>query len=868
MVRSLLLFLWLLILSRCSLAGYKIKSITQDTNGNIDARLDLLSPTSTYGPDIKELQLTVSYESQDRLRVHITDSSSPRWEVPASLVPRLPPTKNGSASVSKLQFSYTRDPFTFAILRRSSQELLFSSTPGLTFKDQYLEISTTLPSNASLYGLGESTRTAGFRLVPDSTYTLWASDTPSRETNKNLYASWPFYLDARLSGDSHGVFLLNSNAMDVELAEERLTYKAVGGVLDFSFFAGPSPLEVVQQLTDMVGKPAPMPYWSLGFHQCRYGYKNVEELQDVVEKYKSARIPLEVMWSDIDYMDAFKDFTLDPINYPQSKMDDFVKQLHANDQKYVIIIDPGIKVERNYSSYERAKALEIFVKDLHGEPYLAQVWPGPVHFPDFLHPKTASYWTSEISNFHKILPFDGLWIDMNEASNFCTGVSCLLPPNVTKPCLTTCCLICTENSISKWDNPPFAVNNNAVRNRIGSKTMAASAAHHGGVLEYDAHNLYGLSEAIATSSALKSVLKTRPFMLSRSTFVGSGRVTAHWSGDNGATWDDLRYSIVSVLNSGLVGIPMVGADICGFLGNTTEELCNRWIQAGAFYPFSRNHNGFNAVSQELYLWKSVTQSARTVLSLRYRLLPHLYTLFYEACSKGSPVARPVFFAFPKDPAALGVETQFMLGSSILVSPVLVEGARDLQAYFPKGNWYSLFNYSQVILSPGSTFILPAPLDSTNVHVRGGSILAMQDAAMTTAAARKTAFTLLVAFPGEEEDDKLNASGSVFLDSGEDLEMKLEQGSATLVEFAAKKVGNRLSVKSRVSYGEFALQQKWIISKVVVLGLGSFALEKQQQELVNGKTLLPQSADHVEEVNELNLPLGKPFHISLKMASYQ
>ena len=517
-------------------SGYNLKGLLETDTGYV-GELILNGPgTSRFGQDLKKLRLEIIFETSDIARVKITDSSAVRWEVPESVVSRPHATKKPSFMNYKL--SYTESPFSFEIVRVSDGRSLFKLDESFVFKDQYMEFSTSVDESAATFGLGESNRITQ-SLQPGTTHTLWSVDRRDLFWGRNMYSSMPYYLQM-VDGAAHGALLMNSNGMDVQLSKDSLTFKTIGGIFDLYVFSGSSPAAVVDQYTQIVGRPTMMPYWSLGFHNCKYGYENIQQVEDVVANYSAAGIPLDTQWVDIDYMQNYKDFTLDSTNFPQAEVASFVDGLHANGQHFVPIIDPGIMVQQGYDAYEQGVELDLYVKDMSGGYYLGQVWPGPTHFPDFLHPSAQDYWTAQLKGFWNMAQVDGLWIDMNEVSNFCNldgkGQVCVnsAPSGCPAPgaSQTECCLVCTTvDSDNLLDFPPYSIH--SAYPALATKTMPMSAYHYGNVSVYDAHNLYGLTEQIATNKALVDIRGKRPFILSRSSFPSTGVHSAKWTGDNG-----------------------------------------------------------------------------------------------------------------------------------------------------------------------------------------------------------------------------------------------------------------------------------------------------------------------------------------------
>ncbi|XP_029014912.1 lysosomal alpha-glucosidase [Betta splendens] len=801
--------------------GYSMGPLTPTSRGQAAT---LTRDKPSYLPrDVSTLRLEVVEESAGCLHLTFRDPSSPRYEVklPAGFS-----QQSAHTHESLYSLEYQSDPFGFIVRRNSSGRSIMNTTVApMLFADQYLQLSTALASSL-VSGLGEHYTSLRLDLNWTS-LTLWNRDM-APHADANLYGSHPFYIVQEEDGLAHGVFLLNSNAIEVFLQPTpALTWVSTGGILDLYIFLGPDAQSVIRQYLQVIGYPMMPPYWSLGFHLCRWGYTTTNTTRNVVRRMHKANFPLDVQWNDLDYADKRRVFTFDPRRF--GDLPQMVEEFHKRGMKYILILDPGISSTSppgTYRPFDDGLKRDVFIKNATGQILIGKVWPGPTAFPDFTNPETGQWWEDCIREFHTRVPVDGLWIDMNEPANFVQG-------SVEG---------CPDSDI---ENPPYTPK--VVGGRLNSGTLCMSAQQKLSV-HYNLHNMYGLTEAQATHSALLKVRGKRPFVLSRSSYPGIGRFSGVWTGDVRSDWEQLRYSIPAVLQFSLFGVPLVGADICGFGGNTTEELCVRWMQLGAFYPFMRNHNDKPNAPQEPYVFGQKAQAAmRRALNLRYSLLPFLYTLFHRAHASAETVARPLFVEFPTDPNCQTIDRQFLWGSSLLISPVLEEGAVELTAYLPPGTWYSLYN-GQPFHSNGQYVLLHAPLDTINVHVREGHILPQQEPALTTAASRSQPFFLTVALSAGGR-----AWGDLFWDDGDSLNT-YETGNYCYITFIA-------------GQSEVVSDPLWLngaLDALVLGGLQVFGVPSPPSYvLANGEKVMDFmycSDTQVLTVANLSLPMSKVFQV--------
>ncbi|KAI0274382.1 alpha-glucosidase [Russula aff. rugulosa BPL654] len=829
--------------------GYNATNVKAD-GPRLSANLILAGkPCNVFGNDIKVLDLVVVYETDTRIHLKITDASSERYEVPNSVFPRPAADPSVNPDAAQIKFTYTLAPFSFNISRASTGEVLFTIADyPLIFEPQYLRLKTTLPPKANIYGLGEHSEP--FRLdETNTTRTLWSHDAYGIPRGTNLYGNHPVYFEHRPYGGTHGVFLLSSSGMDVKILSDgesatSLEYNVIGGVFDFYFLAGSEtdPVEVSRQYAQIAGTPAEVPYWSFGLHQCRYGYKDYIDVAGVISNYSAAGIPLETMWTDIgeslfnflwcflsiygrcsDYMYKRRIFTMDPEYFPPARMREIIDYLHKHDQRYVLMTDPavGYLPGQGYEPYDHGTELDVWIKTPNGSASLGVVWPGVTVYPDWFHPNISEYWTGEFQGFYNpetgfdidgfcVYPCDDPWTQAIE-----NGV----PPNRTSPAPNPNATIFSNANVKLAKrsapshagddllNPPYTIDS--------GQPEGSNSVHANGLVEYDTHNLYGTMMSSATQEAM---LARRPglrtLVITRSTFAGAGHKVGKWLGDNLSTWDHYRISIAGMLGMATVfQVPMMGVTF--------------------------------AVLSGILSWPLVTQAAKNVLDIRYRLLDYFYTAFHKASLDGSPVINPLWFKYPTDTATFGIDLQFLFGDSILVSPVTEENVTTVTIYLPKDNFYDFATFAPVEGTGQNITLTNVNFTTIPLHIRGGAVLPLRTTgAMTTTELRTKDFEFVVA-----PDAKGTAAGSLYVDDG--VSIVQEKSTSLEMEFASGK----LCVN-----GSFAYDVGVKVASVAFLGVETHPTTVAVHP---GKQNVPFSYDSASKVLrvQIDMPLTDGFEVA-------
>ena len=579
---------------------------------------------------------------------------------------------------SALRVHLSKDPMRISIFDAAGNLL---SQDDQAFGTSWLanEVTTykKLFDNERFIGLGEKTGNLDRR---GKVYVNWNTDHFAYDTDADpIYLSTPFYMG--LHGKNvYGIFFDNSHKTTFSFgcSNNRFSYfQAEDGEMNYYFIHGSGPAKIIENYTWLTGRIEMPPLWSLGFQQCRYSYYPFHEVLTAARTFREKNIPADVLYLDIHYMQAYKVFTWHNERFPDPK--GLMEELKAMGFKVVVILDPGVKKEVGYHAYDEGKEKDLFVSYPDGEEYNGQVWPGWSAFPDFTLDEARKWWGEKMHSLTDV-GIAGFWNDMNEPAAWGQHLPDLIEFNYEG-----------EGGTHK-----------------------------------KSRNVYGMQMARATQEGAKNLLNgKRPFILTRAGYSGIQRHAAVWTGDN-VSHDEHMLAGVRLVNSmGLTGVPFAGYDVGGFAGEASPELFARWISLGAFSPFFRSHSMVNSRDSEPWSFgEEVEDISRNYISLRYRLMPYLYSVFFESSKTGMPVSRSLAISNPFDAEVYRdpYQNQYLFGPSILVIPVK-SNTNFHRAWFPEGQWYEM--YTDKLQAGNKEEVLDYTKELLPLFVKAGSLLLMQ-----------------------------------------------------------------------------------------------------------------------------------------------
>jgi len=557
-------------------------------------------------------------------------------------------------------------------------ELGFHWEESYEYGGDIVKMSKTTFEGESYYGLGDKPVNNNLK---GKRFENWVTDSYAfmRGTDP-IYKAIPFYTGIHHK-KAYGIFFDNTFRTFFDFCQERrnvASFWAQGGEMNYYFIYGPQMRDVVANYTDLTGRPHQLPpLWALGYHQSKWSYYPESKVKDVTNKLRDLKIPCDAIYLDIDYMDGFRCFTWNKDYFPDPKR--MVKELSDNGFKTIVIIDPGIKIDPNYSVFKEGLEKKYFCKRADGPYMKGKVWPGECYFPDFTSAKVREWWSDLFKELIEDIGVKGVWNDMNEPA-------VMDVPGKSFP-----------------DDVRHSYDGNHCSHR-------------------KAHNVYGMQMARATYQGLKKFsYPKRPFVITRAAYAGTQRYTSTWTGDNSATWDHLSIANAQAQRMCMSGFSFVGSDIGGFAEQPNGELYARWIQLGVFHPFCRTHSSGDHGEQEPYSFDdNVTNIVRKFIEIRYQLLPYLYTAFWRYINEGVPILKSLVLFDQDDLQTHHRNDEFIFGEKILVCPILEPNAKGRRMFIPRGKWYNFWNCKLIL--GGEEVWVDADIDSMPIFIKEGAII--------------------------------------------------------------------------------------------------------------------------------------------------
>lgn len=573
-----------------------------------------------------------------------------------------------------------------------------------------------------VYGLGEQIRGINKR---GWQYVSWNYDNPNHhEDTRSLYGSHNFIIVC--GKQTFGAFFDYAGRTEFDIGYTKrslMQIKPEKNDLTVYIITGENEKDIVKQFRHLIGRSYIPPFWAFGYGQSRWGYRNEKDIRTVAEKYKAAGVPLDSIYLDIDYMERYKDFTVDKERFPDlKKLSDDMK---AQGIHLVPIIDAGVKIEDGYDIYEEGVRKNYFCKNADGGDFVGAVWPGRVHFPDFLQPEAREWFGSKYAALTE-LGIEGFWNDMNEPAIF-----------YTEDRLAETC-----NEIKKLTSENMGINEyfaftGMVAGLNGNKGDYDKFYHNVNgkkVKHSEVHNLYGMNMTRSANEALRKICPDkRTLFFSRSSYIGAHRYGGIWQGDNKSWWSHILQSMQQLPALNMAGFLFTGSDTGGFGCDTTEDLMLRWLQYSLFTPLFRNHSADGTREQELYRFDNISAAAE-MIRIRYALIPYIYSEFLKAALNDEMMFRPLSFDFSEDTMAKQVEDQLLLGNELMIAPVYRQNVSGRYVYLPEEmmavKMKSVNDYSAEILPAGHHYV-DIPLDTLVFFIRKGKAIPFGNAADNT-----------------------------------------------------------------------------------------------------------------------------------------
>ncbi|TDG36672.1 DUF4968 domain-containing protein [Pedobacter changchengzhani] len=545
---------------------------------------------------------------------------------------------------------------------------------NVDFGGYYIYATKKCQDEENFFGLGDKSGNFNLR---GRRFENWNTDAYSFGWNQDpLYRTIPFYIGIHDKA-AYGIFFDNTFKSYFDFGEEdvhKTSFWADGGELQYYYIHGPHMMDVVKRYASLTGTHPMPPKWTLGYQQCRWSYYPEAKVKDIAKQFRDRKIPCDAIYLDIDYMDGYRCFTWNKKYFPDPRR--MIKELADDGFKTVVMIDPGIKVDDDYWVFKEGKDNKYFCRRSDDYFMEGHVWPGRCQFPDFTSPKVRKWWGKLYEELVD-MGVAGFWNDMNEPAVFGSG---------TFP-------------------------NDVRHNYDGYR-----GSHR------KAHNVYGMQMVRATYEGLKKLMRNkRPFTITRAGYSGMQRYASVWTGDNVATWEHLKIGNIQCQRLSVSGVPFCGTDIGGFSGEPDGELFSRWIQLGVFSPFMRAHSAGDTAEREPWSFGDFYEDInRKFIELRYRLMPYLYSVFWEHHRYGFPILRPLIMLEQENVGNNFRQDEFCYGDKLLICPVLEQGAVSRKVYLPKGTWYNFWTHE--VLVGESEHEVEAQIDSMPIFVRAGSVL--------------------------------------------------------------------------------------------------------------------------------------------------